>query len=277
MRSMRISTCSFVAIVIALVSTIRVYPAPASQPCETFFPPSDTIDHTSRPMEIEAGFSYEDLDNMFEDWRSVYVEVSKKLDHRTSLHGNVRQTDRFSLKDQEVLAGAASPVDGALSAILEVTGSPSHRVLPQWSLLAQVLYEFEPGWLTDVGWRHARFNAATVNLGLATVEHYWDSFRASYTAYVAFVPDAGTGAAHRLSASWFYDDRSAAGVAVSIGKEVENLGPSGSILSSSVRSFVLAGRHWLTPSWGVTYEVGLYVQGDFYTRRGLRLGFRYLI
>jgi hypothetical protein len=46
------------------------------------------------------------------------------------------------------------------------------------------------------------------------------------------------------------------------------------VLTTTVRAYVLRGRHWLTPEWALTYEVLSQEQGTLYTRQGMRFGIR---
>jgi YaiO family outer membrane protein len=74
--------------------------------------------------------------------------------------------------------------------------------------------------------------------------------------------------------SRYYGERSYFGISVSGGREVENVGPPLGITSTRIRAVGFVGRHWITPDWALSYELGAHEQGSLYQRRGLRLGLR---
>lgn len=232
------------------------------------------------PLEIEGGFSYESLNNNFDAWRSLYLEISKRFDTRTSLYGTIRQTQRFSLRDHDISLGTYFPLSEDWIGVCEGSLSPSHRVLPQWSFMAQVQHMFDGGMLVHLGLRHVTFTRDTtntnVNTALFTVERYWAQYRVSYTLYLSHVSAGGVVMGHRIWGSLYYDDdRSAVNLAFSIGKEIENLGPIAGVVSSTVRAVTLFGKHLISKEWACAYEFNLHEQGTFYTRKGLRIGIRY--
>ena len=230
----------------------------------------------TRPPEVEVGFSYERLTNGFADWLSFYVEALKEFKARTSLHATFRQTDRFSLKDQELSAGMRYPLGRTWAALVEGRWSLSHQVLPRWSLMAHLDRFFGAGWVIHLGLRHTEFEAATTNSGILIIESYWGSNRASYSFYLSQLVGGGTALSHVLQTSYYYNGLSSLNLVFAIGRELENLQPIGGVLSSHLRSLALFGRHGFADHWAIAYEVLVHEQGDIYTRKGLRIGLRYL-
>jgi len=229
------------------------------------------------PLEIEAAFTYESLTNNAADWRSAYFEILKKFDPRTALYGSFRQTQRFSLSDQEFLAGIYYPLAADLSLFSDVSMSPSHHLLPQWAAVAELQKGFAGGWVLHAAYRHIEFENAPTNLGYFLAERYWGEFRASYTLYVSHLRGSTTTLSHRITGSWYYEENNALNVSFSLGDEAENVGPPRGVLTSRVAAYSVFGRHWLTDAWACTYELLILQQADFYTRRGIRLGIRYRI
>lgn len=227
--------------------------------------------------EVELGFSYERLTKDFSDWLSLHVEASKAFNVRTSLHATFRETERFSLKDQELKAGLHFPFGRTWAAFVEWGVSPSHRVLPKWSLLAQLERLFEIGWVVYAGLRRTEFPAAATNSWIATIETYWGSNRASYSFYLNRLEGSGTSASHVLQSSYYYDFFSSLNLTFSIGRELENILPLGGVLSTHVRSLAFFGRHWFANRWAVSYQISVHEQGDIYTRKGMEVGLRYLL
>ncbi len=237
----------------------------------------DGKESASKRSEAELGFSYERLTKDFSDWLSLHVEASKAFDARTSLHASFRETERFSLKDQELTAGLRFPFGRTWAGFVEGGVSPSHQVLPKWSVVGQVERLFEIGWVVYAGLRHTEFPAAATSSAIATIETYWGSNRASYSFYLNRVEGGGSSASHVLQSSYYYDYFSSLNLTFSIGRELENIPPSGGVLSTHVRSLAFFGRHWFANRWAISYEIRVHEQGDIYTRKGARIGLRYLL
>lgn len=228
-----------------------------------------------RSSELELGASNERLTGGRADWRSVYLEGAHTFAARRTLYGGVRQTERFELRDTEEWFGYSHPLDAAWTSLIEASASQQHQVLPRYSVFGQLAKQLGEGWGASFGLRHSEYNASGVNLLVAGAERYWGSYRGAYTLY-AGRPEgaASTGVAHRLQLNYYYGERSSIGVAAAAGREVENLGPAGGIVTTDVRSLSLAGRHWMTPEWALSWEVSAHQQGDLYRRQGIRLGAR---
>jgi len=225
-------------------------------------------------VEVELSGSHEDLTNGFDSWISVQLDVRKKFAPKRSLHGSLRQTRRFGLRDQELTAGGYLPLAKRWTLLAEASASPSHRVLPRWSALGQVSAEAGSGWVGHLGLRHSEFETATTDMTLLTAERYWKSWRGAYALAVNRLRGAGTATSHSLQASYYYTDTGAIGLAVAAGRELENLGPAG-ILETRTRAVTLVGRQSVGSRWAVTYDLGLTDQGDLYTRRSVRVGLRH--
>lgn len=225
------------------------------------------------PAEVEMGFSHDNLDKGYANWRSSYIEAEKKRGERQVVYGALRETERFSLTDTEWLGGFSHPLGPRWTAIVEANASPTHHVLPKWSALGQIQYALEDGWSAHIGVRHTEYNNALTNLGIFTLERYWENYRFAYSHYESFLLGQGSAASNRLQISRYYNEHSWIGLSISEGNELENIGTAG-VLAIPAHSLVLGGRHWLSPNWGLTYEAGFYRQGDYYTRNGVRLGLR---
>lgn len=224
-------------------------------------------------VQIEAGLSKESLNKGYADWSSTYVEAEKKMAERHAVYGMLRETERYDLKDGELLAGYYHPLGRQWTSLLEANASPTHHVLPKWSVLGQLQYAFGDGWGAHFGLRHTEYDAALTNLRIFTLERYWGDYRAAYTLYSGHLAGAGSALSQRIQFSRYYADHSWLGVALSGGEELENLGSAG-VQHSDVQSLIFNGRHWFSRDWALTYEATLHRQGDYYTRNGVRLGLR---
>ncbi|HEX6692600.1 MAG TPA: YaiO family outer membrane beta-barrel protein [Burkholderiales bacterium] len=227
-------------------------------------------------LETEAGATYERLTNDEPDWKSLYLEAAHAFAPRQTLYGTLRETERFDLRDRELSAGYAHPFGTAWTAVLEASHSPEHNVLPDKSFFGQLYWAAGGGWVLNGGARFSEYTDTDTRILTAGVERYFSSYRASYTFYNGKPEDTGSASSHRLAFDhYYYGERSRVGMAVSWGREVENVGPPSGIVTSDVRALSVVGRHWLTPEWAVAWELGTHEQGDFYRRTGGRLALRY--
>lgn len=224
--------------------------------------------------ELEAGASVERLSGGREDWRSAYLEAAHTLSERRALYGGARETERFGLRDTEAWAGHDFPLDARWSLQLEASTSPTHRVLPRLGAFAQLQRRLGDGWMASAGLRYRDYDAGRTNQLTAGAERYWGAWRGAYTLYLGRPDGGSTQAAHRVQLDRYYGARNSAGLSLAGGREAENQGPPAGIVTSDIRAVALVGRHWLDAHWALAYELGWHEQGDFYRRRGLRLGIR---
>jgi YaiO family outer membrane protein len=228
-----------------------------------------------RMSEIELGATHERLSGGRPGWRSLYLEGQHRLGERHAVYGGIRETERFNLGDTEVWAGYTRPFGPDWTALVEASASGSHRVLPKYSLFGQVSRRLAAGWSLNLGLRHSEYNLSGVNLLVMGGERYFGNWRAAYTLYNGRPEGASSGSAHRFALSYYYGERSSVGLAFTTGREVENVGPPLGITSTDVRNLTLAGRHWFTPAWALTWELLTQEQGTLYRRDGFRLGLRH--
>jgi YaiO family outer membrane protein len=225
--------------------------------------------------EIEAGGTYEHLTDDKPDWKSLYLDAMQSFAPRQTLYGTARETERFDLRDFELAAGYAHPLGARWTAVIEASYSPDHHVLAETSGFGQVHWT-AGGWVLNGGGRFSSYTDKDTRVWTAGVERYVGRFRAAYTYYNGKPEDASSASSHRLGFDYYYfDERSRVGVAVSWGREVENVGPPTGIVISDVRSISLVGRHWFTPDWAIAWEFGTHEQGELYRRTGGRVGLRH--
>lgn len=226
-------------------------------------------------LEGESGVSHERLDRGRDPWGSAYVEGAWRDAGGRVLYGGLRQTERFKQRDDEVQAGIYQPFASDWTLQAELTASPEHRVLPEHAFMLGLARRLPGGWVASAGMRRTVYTETTSHLATLGLERYTGPWRLAYTLYAGRPEGAGTGVAHRLQADYGYAERSTIGLALTRGREIENAGPAG-IIVSDVQEIGLVGRHWLDARWAVSYEALVHEQGDLYTRRGLRVGLRRL-
>ena len=227
--------------------------------------------------EVEAGLSYEHLTNGYAEWKSAYLAGEWLYAPRQVLYGTTRLTDRFSQADQELTLGTYQPLGSFYDYQLEISGSPSYEILPKYSLFGGFTRKLPDKWGASLGARHSEYSATYSNLYSATMGRYFANERLEYTLYLGKAEAAGETYSHRLQWTHFYDERSRVAVYVATGQETENTGVPGpaQLVSSSVLSLGIVGRHWLPGDrWALSYELWRHEQGDYYTRWGGALGIR---
>lgn len=227
-------------------------------------------------QNIEAGVSRETLSGGRSDWQSLYLEASHSFGERRTLYGQLRETERFGLRDTEAMAGLYWPLARSWTTLFEASVSDTHRVLPRSSVYGELHLALPQGWGVKAGLRHSEFTNAGVDVRVLGAERYFGAWRAAYTLYSGRPGGAvDWEEAHQLRLDRYYGERSSIGVAFTAGREAENVGPPLGIVVSEVESLALIGRHWLDNSWAVSYELLSHEQGALYRRRGLRIGARY--
>ena len=228
-----------------------------------------------RMSEVELGASRESLTGGRADWTSTSLEGVHRFAPRQTLYGGVRETERFSLRDTEAWAGYYHPLGEKWTALVEASASGQHNVLPKTSVFGQLSRTLPDGWGLSAGLRHSEYTASRVNLLVLGAERYFGDFRAGYTLYAGRPEGAQTGLAQRFALSYYYGEGSFAGISVTGGREVENVGPPVGVTSTNVRNLTLTGRHWFARDWGLSWDLVAHEQGSLYRREGFRVGLRY--
>jgi len=227
-------------------------------------------------LEAESGVTYERLTEDKPSWKSVYADVTHTFSPRQTLYATVRETDRFDLRDFEISSGYAQPFGEKWTAVIEASFSPDHNVLPENSFFGQLYWVAGDGWVLNAGARLSEYTGPDARVLTAGVEKHFGRYRAAYTYYNGKPENAESASSNRVAFDYYYfEERSRVGIAISWGREVENVGPPTGIIVSDVRSVFVVGRHWFTPDWALAWEIGTHQQGDLYRRTGGRLGLRY--
>ncbi len=225
--------------------------------------------------DIELGYSRETLSNNLPDWKQLYGIVSHRMGERQTIYGGLRETRRFGLTDTEAHAGFYAPLGETWTTQLELGASPTHEVLPRYSLFGQLHKSLGGGWGAGLGLRHSEYSLTGVNILSLLAERYWGNFRGAYTLYSGRPEGASSGSSHRFQLNYYYTERSTIGLSYATGREVEYLGPSRGVISSDVQNWTLSGQYWFTPAWALTYDLVNQEQGSLYRRQGLQLGLRH--
>jgi len=235
----------------------------------------DISPQTSLPLELEVGGSYEHLTRGYADWWSSYLEVTKKISRQDAVTGILQQTDRHSLKDQQVMVGAYLGLGPTWTAYSEASYSPSHNVLPIWSFEWQAQVELARGIVGHLGLRQTQHMTTGITQGIFEFEYYWQNFRVASRISAAIVPELGTAVGNHATMGYYYDERNSISIGLSVGGELENRGAIG-VVRSDVYGVNGSWRHWLSANVALSSHMHYRVQGSSYSSRGVQLGLRYV-
>lgn len=251
---------------------INAQAIPAPEQSNDIEPPKPPVEIL--PYQVEVGTSHSSLSNGYGDWSSFYFDAEMKLASRNNIYGSIRRENRYSKTDTEVMGGFYEPINDNFTVVIEGSMSPQYNFLARNSFLAEVEYTGGNGWGGEVGLRHADYSRSDLNLVNMTVERSWGNYRAAYTYYHSFLLGSGQASSNQIQGARYYGDHNWVGVTFSSGTELESL-PAALVRASQVRAVVVSGLHWYKPKIGLTYTLGNYNQGTFYTRNGLQVGLRY--
>lgn len=234
---------------------------------------SSSYAFSQEQIEVEAGLTYDSLDNGYSPWKSAYLEGTVKDEAGDVYYGTARRTERFSLLDTELSAGIYKSLEDKMTVNAEATASPSHNVLPSFSVAAYLHKSLEMGWGIQGGGRYRRYTNSTTYSASFMIEKYISHFRSHLTIYPAHASGAGSSSSIALGTDYYYGEKNRIGLIYADGKEVENIGFN-RVLTTKVQSITLLGRHWISDNTAISYETFSHEQGENYTRYGIRIGVR---
>jgi YaiO family outer membrane protein len=228
------------------------------------------------PWELRIEGEEDNLDHGQPGWKEVLAQLAWKPRKSLAVIGGYRETERFDQRDREVFGGAYVPLGSDRTTVhLEASSSSTHVVLPKSMLLAELSQAFGDGWVVTAGYKASRYATGDTEMALGAIEKYFGDYRIGYNLYLGRPEGASWAPSHRISASWYRGTLTFVTIAAARGREVENVFPAG-LISTDVRSVLLAGGLEVSPQWGLTFAIGEERQGNLYTRRGARIGTRIL-
>lgn len=230
--------------------------------------------------QAELGAGHESLDGGRPAWRQLDAALRHRSDARALLELNARATERFERRDRELGLAAAVPLAERWHGSLAATASPTHHILPRWSIGGELQRELAQGWLAGAGLKRTRYDLQPADaLSLGVERYFGDRTIGEWRAAATWVHTrlhAGGGAptassdAGRLRLDRYFGERGGRlSLLVAGGEEVDNLGQG--LVVSDVRSVALGARWPLPAGWALLGELLDHRQGDLYRRRGGRL------
>jgi YaiO family outer membrane protein len=241
---------------------------------QTLDPVRSSTASPAAPGRTEARMSLqiESLSNGSGDWHDASFEIAGDAGTRRRWYATAHDVRRFSLHDDLFSGGYLHPLGKNTVVSLEVQGSFSHRVVPQFGVSSRIDAAVGRGWVLNAGLAERRYDTGGVTMLTAGVEKYVGPYRLAYTSYGAFVSGGGVlSHAAAFDRSYGRGEDNVVGVTISAGEELEQ-DVRAELRTSQVRGISARGRHWFGRRIGIIYTVGVHEQGTHYTRRGGTLG-----
>ena len=226
--------------------------------------------------QAEVAVAAESLGSGFAPWREAAFALRHEWAPRAQIELNLRSTERFDRRDEEIGIGLSAPVFDGWNATFAASVSPSHAVLARSTLGVGVGRALGDGWVLGGALRSTRYEHDRANAASATLERYFGSpgagdWRASATVVTTCLVGVATSAALRLQLDRYVGERGRVGLLLAGGREVENLG-AGALLVADVSSVAVTARWPIAPAWSLVGELGRHRFGSHYVRSAGRLG-----
>ena len=228
------------------------------------------------PPQTEVGLSHgrETISTHPAAWSDSQLQVLHRFAPHKMMFGRATSSERFGLHDNTLALGGVHPLGERSSGYVEVSASDTHRVLPRHSMHVQLAQSLSHGWGVLGGLKHVAYNTTAVDVGELTVERYFTHYRAAFSAYPSQSSTAGSAASYRLQLSRYYGEENNVQILYATGTEVDRPTTADSIVTASIRSVALFGRHWMTRDWALSYSVARTALGDS-RRQAAVLGLHY--
>jgi len=225
------------------------------------------------------------LDLRFETLRpgASLLDSRRDQEQRNDSFGYSAVNDPLS---GETSAGVYHPISEGLTSLLEATQTQSMGLTSEWSMLGQIGASFGDGWGLSAALRHSELglqqvpfgdsayaSAGSADLGMVSVERWWNSYRGSYTYYAGRTDTGNSASGHRFQVHYFYGERNSVGLSYTLGPSL-GLGASANADESELRNMGIAGEHWFSRRWALNYNALVEDFGDGELKPELRLGLR---
>lgn len=197
----------------------------------------------------------EDLNYNSNNWRDTRLTLTRIYDRRTQASVYYQQSDRFDQSDNTYGVQAYYPFSEGITGYMDLGTSPTHRVLPELNVHAQLGFKLPDNWGTRIGFNVRDFTETTVNTVDLSIEKYVTNFSYAYTIYVSD-SNAGTALSHRLQAGYFFTDNNSIQLAISTGNELEKAASANNVIETSFSDISLWGKYRVMENLGIHYGLG---------------------
>ena len=233
-----------------------------------------------RPLFIEAGLTYDQLDNNYDNWHSLYLLMKKEFAVKKRFSAKITSLEKFSITDKELELGLSMPLNPNWDVNLVTTYSPGHKLQPASSFYAQPVYHINDKTSIAASWKQSTYPDFDTTVYTTTLEHYFSNMRLEWTGYASKLKggaiNTGFYQTHKIALDYFYAEKNRVGISYSNGDEIEYTGFN-NFMVSNVKGFTIKGTHWFNQDFAFVYDLHQFQQGEFYTRDGFLAGVRYRI
>jgi len=257
---------------------------------------------TLRSASPDARFDTLRPESGFQDWRRLSLEGGARLTDVGAGYAYAQPGDPLGANSPEIVGGYWRPLSQRLSSLFETSVVPGVSGTGERSVLGQLATQFGKGWGLQAGVRHSDIgvplteslnrpsglglsalppmsgtSSLGADLGMVTVERFWDRYRGAYTLSSGRADGGATATSHRLQFSYFYSTRSSVGLSYTTGRVFDPALPLSGLTGMTpveTSNYGLMGEHWFTPSWSINYNALLEDHGVDGLRPEIRLGLR---
>ena len=193
--------------------------------------------------------------------------------HDYKLYNGVRELPRLGASASESYGGVKYSISRNWGSSLEVGVTPETAVAPRrYSLAGQLQTKLSGGSGVSLGLKYRQFEPGSAFRGGRYAGDPAGPLRGDeLTPGVA--PGLYSGPSYEVRLRYRYSPSSTFGLA--LGRDLESSTPGLDPAYNGERQLMFTGQHWLTPSWGLSYDLLSDDPGGSLRVQGLRLGVRY--
>ena len=230
-------------------------------------PPAQTTTYT-------AGTTNESLTNDRGYWNTASVEMMRTFAPRSTFYTAINSQSLYHQTDSQYAAGLYVPVSPRAVLGLDVSVSPSHKILAKDDFALTLEQRLGGGWGAIGSVETRDYTSVNANLAALTIDRYIGSYRFAYRVSSASLTNVpGEALTHDLIVQRWYGDNFV-GIDLEGGRDVENEG-TGPLLVSGVGGASAFGRQWFDHNFAIDWRLESYRLGKIYTRNGGSIGVRY--
>ncbi len=230
------------------------------------------------PLEAELDASYDHLTRHHADWWSSSFTLDQSFENRSSWYATFKESNRYSLDDQDLLAGGAIPLSKRWSVLLDASVSPSHNVSPKWFGQGRLRWDLPKGWDLKFGAGHSDYDAGDNNNQVFTLENSTGDWHTGYT-YARDHSEGvgGSSHTHTFNVDYRYGHRSSIGLGYTTGVSALRVGKRAEPVYPHTTEYALNGRQEFgsRSPWSLYYRFSWGEEEEQFTRTGVELGLAY--
>jgi hypothetical protein len=201
------------------------------------------------------------------------LHVPGKPTKSYELYSGARELPRLGTSVSEAYSGVAYSFSRKWGSSLEAGVTPEAAGVPRrYSLAGQLRTALSGERGVSVGLKYRQYEADLAHRGGLYSSEQLDQSGANDLA-PSVLPGLYTGPSYEVRLRYQHSASSSFGLA--LGRDLETLTPGLDTATNGERQLMFTGQHWLTPKWGLSYDLLSDEPGGSMRVQGLRLGVRY--